>query len=52
MNKKKLTTALASAALAASFIVAPVAPANAGPIINAPQMPRSAVCYYFSFFCR
>lgn len=52
MTKKKLTTTIASAALAASFIIAPVAPANAGAVIQAPQMPRYAVCYYFPFFCR
>ncbi|MEX5297883.1 hypothetical protein RCG67_03770 [Kocuria sp. CPCC 205292] len=51
MSKKKLTTAIASAALAASFIVAPVAPANAGPSLMAPQGPRHAVCHYFPFFC-
>lgn len=52
MNKKKLSTVLASAALAASFIVAPVAPANAGPTTQAHQMPRYVVCHWWSFFCR
>jgi hypothetical protein len=50
MSKKKLTTAIASAALAASFIIAPVAPANAGPIVIT-QGPRTAICHYFPFFC-
>ncbi|MCJ8503663.1 hypothetical protein MRU69_02125 [Kocuria flava] len=50
MNKKKLTTALASAALAASFIVAPVAPANAAGVII-PMGPRATICYYVPFWC-
>lgn len=52
MNKKKLTTAIASAALAASFIVAPVAPANAGPMVHTPQFPRYVMCSWFPAFCR
>ncbi|MFI7482189.1 hypothetical protein ACH9EU_07200 [Kocuria sp. M1R5S2] len=50
MNKKKFATALASAALAASFIVAPVAPANALTVL-APQGPRATICYYFPWWC-
>lgn len=50
MNKKKLTTALASAALAASFIVAPVAPANAGPVM-APKAPAYVICKWWPVFC-
>ena len=50
MTKKKLTTALASAALAASFVVAPVAPANA--LVVQPNMgPRYVICYYWPVFC-
>lgn len=52
MTKKKLTTALASAALAASFIVAPVAPANAAGMVHTPQFSRYVVCHWWSFFCR
>ncbi|MEF3122582.1 hypothetical protein [Kocuria flava] len=51
MNMKKLTTALASAALAASFVVAPVAPANAGPIISAPKAPGYVICKWWPVFC-
>ena len=50
MTKKKLTTALASAALAASFIVAPVAPANAL-VIQAPQAPAYVICKWWPVFC-
>lgn len=52
MTKKKLATALASAALAASFIVAPVAPANAGPMVQTPQFTRGVWCSWFSSLCR
>ncbi|WP_424346327.1 hypothetical protein [Kocuria sp. CH-021] len=52
MSKKKLATAVASAALAASFVVGPVAPANAGGMVVTPQFTRGVVCSYFSFFCR
>ncbi len=50
MSKKKLTTALASAALAFTFIAAPAAPANAG-IVHINAGPRAAICHYFPFFC-
>ena len=50
MSKKKLTTAVASAALAVSFIVAPVAPANALGVMT-PMGPRATICHYFPFWC-
>ncbi|MCM3487245.1 UNVERIFIED_CONTAM: hypothetical protein RF653_01275 [Kocuria sp. CPCC 205316] len=52
MSKKKLATAVASAALAASFIVGPVAPANAGAMVQTPQFSRYVWCNWWSSFCR
>lgn len=49
MSKKKFTTALASAVLAGTFVVAPLAPANA--LVMVPQGPRATICYYFPFWC-
>jgi len=51
VSKKKLTTAIASVTLAASFIIAPVAPATAGPMINVNMGPRATICYYVPFWC-
>ncbi|MFI7494968.1 MULTISPECIES: hypothetical protein [Kocuria] len=51
MSKKKLTTAIASAALAASFIVGPAAPANAL-MVQKPQAPGYVMCGWFPFLCR
>lgn len=52
MNKKKLSTVIASAALAASFIVGPMAPANAGALVQTPQFSRYVWCNWWSSFCR
>ena len=51
MSKKKLTTAIASVTLAASFIIAPVAPATAGPVIGSPKAPAYVICKWWPVFC-
>ncbi|MFI7744875.1 hypothetical protein [Kocuria rhizosphaericola] len=50
MSKKKLTTAIASAALAASFIVGPAAPANAL-MVQTPNAPGYIICKWWPVFC-